>query len=106
MSNLEGYDELTAELKKILPFTALPTRKLTQICRKKGQEVTLNTELTITNILNTDFISGILCVFSLDNKEIIACALTHLRFTSKNPLFKEITQYQIKREKKLQKMNK
>ncbi|GAH42940.1 unnamed protein product [marine sediment metagenome] len=106
MDATEQYNGLTERIKEELPLKALPIRELVQIFREKGHPITLKTELTITDVHNSGDVSGIMCVVQNDKKNVIACALTHLIFSPKSPLFKEISDYQRKREKRIKKLNK
>ena len=74
----EQYQELTDKLLGILPLKAYPIRGLVNIFRENGQPITLKTELTITNVMNSGDISGIMCVVEDDGKNVLACGLTHL----------------------------
>ena len=106
MDATEQYNDLTKKIKGELPLRALPIRELVQVFREMGYPITLKTELTITDVHNSGDVSGIMCVVQDDKKNVIACALTHLIFSSKSPLFKEISGYQRKREKRIMKLNK
>jgi hypothetical protein len=101
----EQYRDLTEKLEKNLPLTAMPIRELVQIFRDKGNPITLKTELTITNIHNSGDISGIMCTVQENNENVIICALTHLIFSPKCPLYREICDYQRKRKKRIKKLN-
>ena len=106
MDATEQYNDLTKKIKGELPLRALPIRELVQIFREKGHPITLKTELTITDVHNSGDVSGIMCVVQNDKENVIACALTHLIFSPKSPLVKEISDYQRKREKRIKKLNK
>jgi hypothetical protein len=105
MDAIEQYNDLTEKLKDNLPLKALPIRELVHVFKDKGRHITLKTELIITDVHNSGDISGIMCVIQDDNEEVIACGLTHLIFSPKCPLYKEITEYQRKREKRIKKLN-
>lgn len=106
MDAKEQYNDLTEKLKNNLPLKALPIRELVQIFREKGQPITLKTELTITDVHNSGDISGIMCTVQNDKENVLICALTHLIFSDRISLIKEITDYQRKREKRIKKLNK
>lgn len=101
----DEYEELTKRLKEIVPFTAFPIRELVQELRKKGQVITLKTELTVKDVYNCGDISGILCMLEEQDGETLACGLTHLLISSKHPLYREIVDYQNKRIKRIKKLN-
>jgi hypothetical protein len=105
MDTSEQYKELTEKIEKNLPMKALPIRELVQIFREKGYPITLKTELTITNVHNSGDISGIMCTVQNINENVIICALTHLIFSPRCPLYSEICDYQRKREKRIKKLN-
>jgi Ser-tRNA(Ala) deacylase AlaX len=97
----EQYEELTKKLQQSLPIKAYPTRELVQSIRDKENPITLKSELTITTVHNSGDISGIMCVIEQKNKNVIACGLTHLIFMTDCPLYKEIVDYQKKRNKRV-----
>jgi len=101
----EQYEKLFQKLKMELPLKATPTRELVQVFRNKEIRITLKTELTITDMHNSGDISGIMCVVQNDKKNVIACALTHLIFSPNFHLYKEIIDYQKKREKRIERLN-
>ena len=105
MDAKEQYKELTEIIKENLPLKAFPIRELVHIFRDKGEVITLKTEITITDVMNTGDITGILCVIKTDKDQNLACALTHLIFSRTCPLFKEISEYQRKSEKRIRKLN-
>ncbi len=105
MDYKEQYEPLTQKLKGVLPLSAYPERGLVQVFNEKGKSMTLKTELFITDVFNSGDISGILCTVENANKEVLACALSHLRFPLGTPLYKEIIEYQKKREKRVLKLN-
>ncbi len=75
-------------------------RELVQIFRKNGHPITLKTELTITNVHNSDEdISGIMCTVELVDGYKMACALTHLIFSKTVKFYSDISDYQ-KNERK------
>jgi len=106
MDAKEQYQELTDKLLDVLPLKAFPIRSLVNVFRDNGTPITLKTELTITSVLNSGDVSGIMCVVKDDGENVLACGLTHLIFAHSCPLFKEIENYQKKREKRIRKLNK
>lgn len=102
----EQYEPLTKNLKSALPLKAFPERGLVQVFNEGQKPITLKTELTITDVFNSGDISGIMCTVKNRKEEVLACALTHLRFYSNTPFYNEIIDYQKKREKRLIKLNK
>ena len=100
----QQYKDLADKIQENLPFKAYPIRELVQIFRKNGHPVTLKTELTITSVLNSGDISGIICTIELSDGYKMACALTHLIFAKTTILYSEIAEYQIKREKRIRQL--
>ena len=99
------YEELFKKLKASLPISASPARELVQILRAKKIHLTLNTQLTITDVFNSGDISGITGTIKNDGKDVIICALTHLLFSRDFHLYGEIIAYQKKRAKRIKKLN-
>jgi len=99
------YSDLTKKLENEIPITAYPIRELVQIFRDKGNPITLKSKLTITRVMNSGDISGIMCAVMEKDDNIIACALTHLIFDPKFHLYKDIIDYQRKRYKRIQQLN-
>lgn len=100
----EEYEILTKKLNEILPFEAFPTRELVVQLRVK-MPITLKSKLLVNSVHNSNDIGGIICAIQMENKEVLACGLTHLIIPPDNPLFKEILEYQTKRIKRLKKLN-
>jgi len=101
----EQYEDLTKRLKEVVPFTAFPIRELVQELRKKEHSITLKTELVVKDVINSGDISGILCMIEQKGDEALVCGLTHLIISLKHPLYKEIIDYQKRRNKRIQKLN-
>ena len=101
----DQYEPLYNKLKAVLPLKALPERGLLQVFKDAGKPITLKTELTITDVYNSVDISGIMCTIKDAKGETLACALTHLIFSSSTPNYNEIIDYQKKREKRIKKLN-
>ena len=105
MDYKELYADLTSKLEKEIPIKAFPIRELVQIFREKGTPITLKSHVTIISVFNSGDISGILCTLEIDNKEGYACSLTHLLFETNFKLNKEVSDYQKKRYKRIEKLN-
>ena len=88
-----------------MPFKAFPERGLVQVFNESDKPITLKTELTITDVFNNGDISGIMCTVKNTKEEVLACALTHLRFSLNTPFYNDIIDYQKKREKRIIKLN-
>ena len=99
------YSDLTKKLELEIPMTAYPVRELVQIFREKGDPITLKSKLTITRVFNSGDISGILCTVGEDAKNVFVCSLTHLIFDKTFSLYKEIVDYQQRRNKRIQQLN-
>ena len=105
MDYKQQYEALYQKLKNELPFKAYPVRELIHVFRGKNIPVTLKTELTVTDVYNSGDISGIMCVIADDKENPIVCSLTHLIFSPDFHLYKDITEYQRKREKRIRQLN-
>ncbi|HEX5149863.1 MAG TPA: hypothetical protein VFW07_00360 [Parafilimonas sp.] len=101
----QQYESLYQQLKNELPFKAFPVRELVHVFRDKNISITLKTELIVTDVYNSGDISGIMCVVASDKKNPIVCSLMHLIFSPGFHLYKDITEYQRKREKRIRKLN-
>jgi hypothetical protein len=99
------YSDLTKKLENEIPITAYPIRELVQIFREKGKPITLKSKLTITSVINSGDISGIMCTVMENDGNVIACSLTHLIFDSKFQLYNDIIDYQRKRYKRINLLN-
>ena len=99
------YSDLTKKLENEIPITAYPIRELLQIFRDKGNPITLKSKLTITSVINSGDISGIMCTVMENDDNVIACSLTHLIFEPKFHLYKDIIDYQRKRYKRIKQLN-
>lgn len=102
----EHYKSLTKALKNTLPFDAKPTRELVVELRGKAKPLTLKATLRVKEVHNSGDISGILCAIDdTGGDEALICALTHLIVPTSHPLYKEIINYQKKRVKHLERIN-
>ncbi len=101
----EQYKDLTEKIEKNLSLTAMLIREVVQIFRDKENSITLKTELTITNVHNSGVISGIMCTVQNNNENVIICPLSDLIFSTNCLLYREISDYQKKREKRIKKLN-
>ncbi len=99
------YTPLTEKLEKELPIVAYPIRELVQILRDKGNLKTLKSEVTISEVFNSGDISGILCTMDKDTEGVFVCSLSHLMFDPTFKLYKEILDYQRKRAKRVEQLN-
>jgi hypothetical protein len=105
MDYMKLYAGLTKKLENEIPITAYPVRELLPVFRDKGNPITLKTKLTITGVINSGDISGILCTVMENKENVIACSLTHLIFEPECPLYKDIIAYQQKRFKRIEQLN-
>jgi hypothetical protein len=106
MDNIsKQYQDLTEKIKENLPLKAYPIRELVQIFRKNGHPITLKTELTIIDVINSEDISGIMCTIELTDGYRMACGLTHLIFSKSSKFYSQIADYQKKRVKRIKQLN-
>ena len=106
MDYKELYAELTLKMEAETPITAYPTRELVHILREKNKIITLKSKLTITSVFNSGDISGIICTIQNSENNVLACSLVHLIFEKNFKLNRDILQYQEKRKKRIQQLNK
>lgn len=105
MDYKDQYADLTKKMEHALPLTAYPIRELIQVFKTKAKPITLKSKLTISAVINSGDISGILCKIEDADKNIIACSLNHLVFPPDSPLYKDIIDYQQKRQKRINQLN-
>jgi hypothetical protein len=99
------YATLTEKLEKEIPITAYPIRELVQILRDKGNPITLKSKLTITKVFNSGDISGIVCTIDENEKDVFICSLSHLKFDPGFKFYNDIVDYQRKRVRRVDQLN-
>ena len=105
MNISEQYKILVDRITENLPLKAYPNRDLVKIFRNDGHPITLQTELSMIEILNSGDISVIMCIVKLADGYKMACALTHLIFLRSDKLYSDIMDYQRERVKRIKQLN-
>jgi len=104
---LPGPDKPTTGLdlrmKALIPFTVFPTRPIVQAARAKGSPITLKTRLNVSDVLDGPDEGGIMCSIEIGEKDVMLASVTGLIIPSTFPLYREVTEYQRTRIKRLKK---
>lgn len=93
--------DLLEELKSQLPLPVYLSRDLSQTLSQKGLEISPDTELMVTKVLDGGDMAGIMCVIDGEDHEPIVTSITLLRAKPGHPLAGKISQYQRRRLRKL-----
>jgi hypothetical protein len=93
--------DLLDELKSQLPVPFYLSRDLSQTLSQKGLEISPETELMVTKVLDGGDMAGIMCVIEWGEQEPIVTSITLLRAEPGHPLADKITEYQRRRLRKL-----
>lgn len=97
---------LAERLNAAAPFNVTGTRELTQVLREKGSPITLKSVLCVVEVIEGPEEVGIAC--KLDGKqddEVFMVPLTYLIFPRSSPFFTEVAQWQRKRHKVIERLN-
>jgi hypothetical protein len=84
-------------MKSHLPIPAFAGMDLSKYLIKNGKSITLETELMITNVVESADEGGIMCLLDLMNPEAFVISITLLRAKPDHPLFDRISAYQKQR---------
>jgi len=93
--------KLIKEMERYLPIPAYPSKELLQLLRKQGKDISRDTELNITRVLDSGDAGGIVCTVLEENKEVLIVSLTHLKIKPTHPLNEKIVAYQKQRAKNI-----
>jgi hypothetical protein len=97
---------LGERLHAAVPFTAMPTRELSQLMRERGTPITLKTMLTITEVYDGPIEMGIACALeSSGSGERVIAPLTYLVLPSSSSFYREVEDWRRKRHKQIAKLN-
>jgi len=88
---------LLDELKNQLPLPIYLSRDLSQTLSQKGLEISPQTELMVTKVLDGGDVAGIMCVIERGDEEPIVTSITLLRAKPGHPLAGKISDYQRRR---------
>ena len=89
--------ELIDEMKSHLPIPAYASRDLSKYLLKNGKDITPETELMITKVVESGDEGGIACLLDVVNHESFVISITLLRVKPDHPLFDKISAYQKQR---------
>lgn len=92
---------LIKEMKKHLPIPAYPLEGLCKTLRTHGVKINPQTELQITDVVDSGEVGGILCTILEEEGNVFVVSLTHLRIKPDHPLHNTILTYQKERIKSL-----
>lgn len=92
---------LLDELESHLPFPIYLSRDLSQTLCQKGLEISPETELMVTKVLDAGDMAGIMCVIERGTEEPIVTSITLLRIKPDHPLAGKISEYQRRRLRKI-----
>ena len=92
---------LLEELESQLPLPIYLSRDLSQTLSQKGLEISPETELMVTKVLDGGDVAGIMCVIERGDEEPIVTSITLLRAKPGHPLAGKISDYQRRRLRKL-----
>jgi hypothetical protein len=97
---------LMVGLKESLPIPAIIPPQLARKLAEEKPESSIPSRCNIVDVLYSGDIGGVLCNLDIDGREaesVHLVSITHLSFSRKVPLFREIEAYQRHRIKKLKK---
>jgi len=89
--------ELIDEIKSHLPIPAYASRDLSNYLLRHGKYITPETELMITEVVESGDEGGIACLLSGTNPDSFVISITLLRIKPDHPLYDKISAYQKKR---------
>jgi len=89
--------ELIDELKSHLPIPAYASKDLSKYLIKSGKNITRETELMITDVVESGDEAGIVCLLDGMEPEAFVISITLLRIKPDHPLYDKISAYQKKR---------
>ena len=104
IDNLERTDALIEKMRAALPMRAGIGIEFRKHLTEQFPEAASVERCEITDILYTGDMGGILCSLELDipdNEQAYVVSITHLAFSRRNPLWREIAAYQRRRVKRL-----
>lgn len=107
IDDVKKAKDLVDEMKKELPIFAYPTKSLRMSMTNNNNIKLKSTSLLkIKDVLYMGGEGGIGCAVPFnDSTELMVVSLTHLRIKERQPLIKEIKQYQINRKRSLLEYN-
>ena len=92
-----GYTELIDEMKSHLPIPAYASRDLSNYLLKNGKDITPETELMITKVVESGDDGGIVCLLDVIDQESFVISITLLKIKPEHALYDKISAYQKQR---------
>lgn len=92
-----GDTELIDEMKSHLPIPAYASRNLSNYLLKNGKDITPQTELMITKVVESGDDGGIVCLLDVMDQESFVISITLLKIKPEHALYDKISAYQKQR---------
>ena len=92
-----GDTELIDEMKSHLPIPAYASRDLSNYLLKNGKDITPETELMITKVVESGDDGGIVCLLDVMDQEAFVISITLLKIKPEHALYDKISAYQKQR---------
>jgi hypothetical protein len=92
-----GDTELIDEMKCHLPIPAYASRDLSNYLLKNGKDITPETELMITKVVESGDDGGIVCLLDVMDHESFVISITLLKIKPDHVLYDKISAYQKQR---------
>ena len=92
-----GDTELIVEMKSHLPIPAYASLDLSNYLLKNGKDITPETELMITKVIESGDDGGIVCLLDVIGHESFVISITLLRIKPEHALYDKISAYQKQR---------
>ena len=92
-----GDTELIDEMKSHLPIPAYASRDLSNYLLKNGKDITPETELMITKVVESGDDGGIVCLLDVMDHESFVISITLLKIKPEHALYDKISAYQKQR---------
>jgi hypothetical protein len=92
-----GDTELIDEMKSHLPIPAYASRDLSNYFLKNGKDITPETELMITKVVESGDDGGIVCLLDVMDHESFVISITLLKIKPEHALYDKISAYQKQR---------
>ncbi len=89
--------ELIDEMKSHLPIPAYASRDLSKYLLRNGKDITPDTELMITKVVESGDEGGIVCLLEVTNSDSFVISITLLEVKPDHPLHDKISAYQKQR---------
>lgn len=105
IDNPAQLNELLGRLQQAMPLPAIISRRLAAMLRQRSPRSAIPSQCQVTSVSYAGDEGGIICQISYsgwsEEKELLLVSITHLEFSPRLPLAREIALYQKRRLKKL-----